>query len=231
MTNLKTLLIGASAAAIITACSGENAHTKTANVDTEPETYASETDAITTPDAQTDETIEMVQSDQVLENSEVFLDADADANLDSPATIVEIASGSEDFDTLTRLVAAADLTETLDAEGPFTVFAPNDDAFDAVDPAILAALEEEENLIELKGTLTYHVVPGKIQAADLVNAIDENDGRYEIETVNGAVLYATKEEGRVYLTDETDARMEIILTDLQAENGVIHVINGVALTS
>lgn len=132
-------------------------------------------------------------------------------------TIVEIAAADERFTTLVAAVQAAGLAETLSGEGPFTVFAPTNDAFAALPEGTVDTLLLPENKQQLVDILTYHVVPGKVTAADVVN-LDEAD------TVLGQPVSIRTDMGKVYINDA-----EVLITDIEASNGVIHVIDSVIL--
>jgi len=131
--------------------------------------------------------------------------------------IVEIASGDERFKTLVAAVQAAGLVETLQGEGPFTVFAPTDEAFAKLPAGTIDNLLKPENKQQLVDILTYHVVAGKVLAADVVKLT-------EAETVQGEKVAIKTDMGSVYVNDA-----EVILTDIEASNGVIHVIDTVIL--
>ena len=150
--------------------------------------------------------------------------ADADAGTADVGTIVEVASGNDDFSTLVAAVTAADLVETLSGDGPFTVFAPTNAAFEALSAGTVDTLLEPENKEKLAGILTYHVVAGAVMAADL------SDGQ-EVETVQGETLTVGIDGDQVTLTDATGATVNVVDTDIEASNGVIHVIDGVAMPS
>jgi uncharacterized surface protein with fasciclin (FAS1) repeats len=135
-------------------------------------------------------------------------------------TIVDVAASNPDFSTLVELVTAAGLGETLSGEGPFTVFAPTDEAFEAVDPATLESLGADTDA--LTAVLTYHVVPASVMAADLT------DGQV-VETVQGGTFTVNITDEGVTLTDGAGQTINVIDTDLEASNGVIHVIDGVLL--
>ncbi|MEZ5183161.1 MAG: fasciclin domain-containing protein [Acidimicrobiales bacterium] len=142
------------------------------------------------------------------------------AMAEEAGTIVDVASGNEDFSTLVAAVQAADLVETLSGDGPFTVFAPTNEAFDALPDGTVDSLLEPENKDQLAAILTYHVVAGKVMAADL------SDGQ-EVETVQGGILTVGIDGDAVTLTDENGATVNVTATDIEASNGVIHVIDGV----
>lgn len=140
--------------------------------------------------------------------------------------IVEVASANGDFSTLVTAVSAAGLVETLSGEGPFTVFAPNNAAFDKLGDAV-AELTKPEAKDTLAGILTYHVVAGDVKAADVLKLIEENGGKAEITTVNGGLLTASLDGENVVLTDANGGTSTVIATDVAASNGTIHVIDTV----
>ena len=133
-------------------------------------------------------------------------------------TIVDIAVADGRFTTLVAAVTAADLVETLSGEGPFTVFAPTDDAFAALPEGTLDSLLLPENKQQLTDILLYHVVSGKVMAADVVTLSSAT-------TVLGKDVTITVKDGKVFLNDT----VEVIITDIEASNGVIHVIDAVLL--
>lgn len=133
-------------------------------------------------------------------------------------TIVDIAVADERFSTLVAAVTAAELVETLSGEGPFTVFAPTNDAFAALPEGTLESLLLPENKQALTDILLYHVVAGKVMAADVVTLSLAT-------TALGQDLTITVTDGRVFLNDT----VEVIITDIEASNGVIHVIDAVLL--
>ena len=134
------------------------------------------------------------------------------------STIVDIAVADGRFTTLVAAVTAADLVETLSGEGPFTVFAPTDDAFAALPEGTLDSLLLPENKQQLIDILLYHVVSGKVMAADVVTLPSAT-------TVLGKDVTITGKDGKVFLNDT----VEVIITDIEASNGVIHVIDAVLL--
>lgn len=144
-------------------------------------------------------------------------------------TIVDVASGNGDFSTLVAAVTAADLGETLSGEGPFTVFAPTNAAFAALPEGTVETLTTTETET-LGSILTYHVVAGELMAEDVLAAIEGAgpDG-YALTTVNGATLTATLVDGNVVLTDATGGTATVTATDVDASNGVIHVIDTVLM--
>jgi len=132
-------------------------------------------------------------------------------------TIVEVAVAADGFKTLVTAVKAADLVETLSGKGPFTVFAPTDEAFAKVPKETLQALLKPENKKKLQAVLTYHVVAGKVMAADVVK-VDE------AKTVQGSKVSVTVDGDTVKIDDA-----KVIKTDIVCKNGVIHVIDAVIL--
>lgn len=144
-------------------------------------------------------------------------------------TIVTIASSNENFSTLTAAVTAADLVATLNSDGPFTVFAPVNSAFDKLPEGTLSSLLETENKETLSAILTYHVVSGKFLAADVIKAINDNEGKFVIKTVQGNNITTSLNEGNVVLTDEKGGTSTVIITDVDASNGVIHAIDSVVM--
>ena len=150
---------------------------------------------------------------------------------DAPATgtIVDVASGNEDFSTLVAAVTAAGLGETLSGEGPFTVFAPNNAAFAKIPAETLTELTTNDT-DTLTAILTYHVVEGNVDAATLVQAItDAGDAGYTVTTVGGGTLTATLDGENVVLTDAAGGTSTVVATDVAASNGVIHVIDTVLM--
>jgi uncharacterized surface protein with fasciclin (FAS1) repeats len=140
------------------------------------------------------------------------------------ADIVDTAIDAGDFTTLVAAVQAAGLEDTLRGEGPFTVFAPTDDAFAALPAGTIETLLEDP-AGDLTDILTYHVVPGAVPAADVVGL----DGE-AVTTVNGApITIGVADDGSVTLTDAAGNDVAVVATDVQANNGVIHVIDAVLL--
>jgi uncharacterized surface protein with fasciclin (FAS1) repeats len=150
-------------------------------------------------------------------------------NAIAQGTIVDVAVGNEDFSTLVTALKAADLVGALQGDGPFTVFAPTNDAFAQVDPSALSSLLEAENQKALANVLTYHVISGKITAADVVSALEKGNGVVELKALNGQVLTVVQKDGKIWLKDTNGNYSEIVATDVMSSNGVIHVINAVVM--
>ena len=134
---------------------------------------------------------------------------------DSAGTIVDVAAGNPDFETLVAAITAADLGETLSGDGPFTVFAPTNEAFAALPEGLLDALLLPENQDALTAILTYHVVSGEVPS----DQVTEGD----VDTVQGEAIAVTIPDGTVTLNDSAT----VTAVDVEASNGVIHVIDGV----
>jgi uncharacterized surface protein with fasciclin (FAS1) repeats len=143
--------------------------------------------------------------------------------------VVDIAVGSADHTTLVAAVKAADLVATLKSEGPFTVFAPTNAAFDKLPEGTVASLLKPENKAQLAKILTYHVVSGNLDAAAVLDAIKKGDGKVALTTVSGGILTASLDMGKVKLTDEAGNSAFVTAADLKGTNGVIHVIDAVVL--
>ena len=143
--------------------------------------------------------------------------------------IVENAVNSKDHTTLVAAVKAAGLVETLEGPGPFTVFAPTNEAFDKLPSGTVENLLKPENKAELTKVLTYHVVAGKVSSRALVAMIKANGGKAELKTVEGGTLTATLQGGKVILTDEKGGMATVIIPNVYQSNGVIHVVNAVLL--
>jgi uncharacterized surface protein with fasciclin (FAS1) repeats len=131
--------------------------------------------------------------------------------------IVQTAIANGSFETLVAAVTAAELVDTLNGEGPFTVFAPVDAAFAALPEGTVATLILPENKEKLQSILTYHVVAGKVLSSDL------SDGM-EATTVNGASLTIRLEDGKVFVNDA-----EVVIADVLTDNGIVHAINTVLI--
>jgi uncharacterized surface protein with fasciclin (FAS1) repeats len=158
-------------------------------------------------------------TDTVEEADEAMEEEEEEAMADLPATVVDIATSNDDFSTLVAALTEAELVETLQGDGPFTVFAPTNAAFNQALADLDLTAEELLASPDLSGILTYHVIAGKIMAADAIAA----DGT-EIETVNGDTVAVSVVDGNVMIDDAT-----VMIADLEAENGVVHVIDSVIL--
>jgi len=143
--------------------------------------------------------------------------------------IIENAVNSKDHTTLVAAVKAADLVTTLQGDGPFTVFAPTNAAFDKLPAGTVATLLEPANKKQLQSVLTYHVVAGKFSSMDIVNAIKKGNGKASFTTVNGGMLTAMLKGSNVVITDANGGTSMVTIADVNQSNGVIHVVNTVML--
>jgi uncharacterized surface protein with fasciclin (FAS1) repeats len=184
----------ATAALALGACSGDDDDDDAAATDTTAATEATMADA---PDTTT-----------------------AAEETEEGQTIVDIAAGNDDFSTLVSAVQAAGLAETLSGEGPFTVFAPTNEAFAKLPAGTVDNLLLPENKDQLTAVLTYHVVPAAVMAADVTAG--------EVTTVNGAP-FTVATDGGVTITDGQGNVANVVQTDIEGSNGVIHVIDTVLL--
>jgi uncharacterized surface protein with fasciclin (FAS1) repeats len=143
--------------------------------------------------------------------------------------IVENAVNSKDHTTLVAAVKAAGLVETLQSAGPFTVFAPTNDAFAMLPAGTVETLLKPENKATLVKILTYHVVAGKWNAKSLLKMIKDGNGTAELTTVAGGKLWAKMKDKSIELTDEKGGMALVTISDVNQSNGVIHVIDHVVL--
>lgn len=143
--------------------------------------------------------------------------------------IVENAMNSKDHTTLVAAVKAAGLVPTLESKGPFTVFAPTNEAFDALPAGTVETLLKPENKAKLTSILTYHVVAGKLSSKDLMKMVKDQMEKATLKTVEGENLYVTMKGHHLMITDENGGTAEITIADVNQSNGVIHVINKVLL--
>jgi uncharacterized surface protein with fasciclin (FAS1) repeats len=144
-------------------------------------------------------------------------------------TIVANAANSKDHTTLVAAVKAAGLVDTLSSPGPFTVFAPTNEAFDKLPKGTVDTLLKPENKAMLTGILTYHVVAGRMDAAELGNAIKAGGGKAELKTVAGGKLWVSMSGKTWWVTDEKGNKAKITIADVFQSNGVIHVIDTVLM--
>lgn len=143
--------------------------------------------------------------------------------------IIENAVNSADHTTLVAAVKAAGLVETLQGAGPFTVFAPTNEAFAKLPKGTVESLVKPENKATLTKILTYHVVAGSWDAKAIAAKIKEGNGVAEIKTVSGGILKASIKNGKLILTDEKGGTATVTIKNVYQSNGVIHVIDSVVL--
>lgn len=143
--------------------------------------------------------------------------------------IVENAVNSKDHTTLVAAVKAAGLVDTLEGPGPFTVFAPTNEAFAKLPAGTVDTLLKPENKDQLVKILTYHVVAGKVSSKELVKLIKSGGGKAMLKTVAGGTLTASLQGGKVVLTDEKGGTATVTIADVYQSNGIIHVVDAVLL--
>lgn len=196
----RTLLLGAAAAALAAACTSTEAATETALAAPAEKAAATETTVMV-----------------------------GGAAMYPSKNIVENAVNSADHTTLVAAVTAAGLVETLSSPGPFTVFAPVNDAFAALPAGTVDTLLLPENKETLTKVLTAHVVAGDLKAADLIAAAEANGGTATLTTVSGDTLTFAIEGGAAVITDESGGKGTVTIADVDQSNGVIHVVDRVLL--
>jgi uncharacterized surface protein with fasciclin (FAS1) repeats len=143
--------------------------------------------------------------------------------------IIENAVNSKDHTTLVAAVKAAGLVETLQGKGPFTVFAPTNEAFDKLPPGTVDTLLKPENKATLVKILTYHVVSGNHTAADLMKMVKAGGGKAMLKTVEGDALTVSQNGMKLYITGEKSGVAEVTIPNVKQSNGVIHVISAVVV--
>ena len=150
-------------------------------------------------------------------------------NAQSSKDIVATAASLDDFSTLVTAVKAAELVEVLQSDGPFTVFAPLNSAFEKLPQEALAGLLKPENKSDLQKVLTYHVVKGNLMAKDVVAALKENGGKMKVETVSGESFTVMLSDGNVAIMDNNNNVAKVLKTDVKTSNGVIHILDTVLM--
>ena len=150
---------------------------------------------------------------------------------DTAPDIIGVAQSDANFSTLVTAINAADLGGTLSGDGPYTVFAPTNAAFEKLPAGTLDTLTMPENREQLRNILTYHVVSGDMMAAALTQAITDGNGSAELTTLSGETLTATLDGEEVILTDATGGTATVTMTDVDAANGTIHAIDTVLMPS
>jgi uncharacterized surface protein with fasciclin (FAS1) repeats len=143
--------------------------------------------------------------------------------------IIQNAVNSKDHTTLVAAVKAAVLVDTLESPGPFTVFAPTNEAFAKLPPGTVETLIKPENKALLTKILTYHVVPGRLTGADLVKLVKDGHGKAMLKTVEGDPLTISEQSGKLFVSGEKSGVTEVSIANAMQSNGVIHVVNSVLL--
>jgi len=183
----------------------------------------------------------MMSNSNTMSNSNMMSNSNAMANssnsnpmvggapMYSNKDIIDNAVNSKDHTTLVAAVKAAGLVDTLKGAGPFTVFAPTDAAFKKLPAGTVDGLLKPESKAALTKILTYHVVPGKQDAATISKAIKDGSGKATFKTVAGGSLTASMEGEDVVLTDEKGGKSKVTIADVMQSNGVIHVVDTVLM--
>nr|WP_257129384.1 fasciclin domain-containing protein [Burkholderia sp. FL-7-2-10-S1-D7] len=143
--------------------------------------------------------------------------------------IVENAVNSRDHTTLVAAVKAGGLVDTLSSKGPFTVFAPTNEAFAALPAGTVQTLLKPENKGVLVKVLTYHVVPGRLTALDLAKAVDQGGGKATLKTVEGDARIVSRGSNGLAITDDKGNVAHVTIGDVMQSNGVIHVVDSVLM--
>ena len=143
--------------------------------------------------------------------------------------IIQNAVNSKDHTTLVKAVQAAGLVPTLEGKGPFTVFAPTNEAFAKLPPGTVQTLLKPENKATLVKILTYHVVSGDYTAADLEKMVKAGGGKAMLKTVEGEPLILSEDNGKLFVSGEKSGVAEVTIANVKQSNGVIHVISSVLL--
>ncbi|QIE47372.1 fasciclin domain-containing protein [Pseudohalocynthiibacter aestuariivivens] len=151
------------------------------------------------------------------------------ASMFADKNIIENAVNSADHTTLVAAVQAAGLVDTLSGEGPFTVFAPTNDAFAALPEGTVETLLKPENKDQLTKILTCHVVGADAMSDAIMGMIDDDGGSHVVPTLGGCKLDATYDNGQITLKDEQGQMIHVTIADVKQSNGVIHVVDGVIL--
>lgn len=143
--------------------------------------------------------------------------------------IVENALNSKDHSTLVTAIKTADMVDLLSSDGPFTVFAPTNAAFDELPEGTIKSLVQRDKKENLQTILKYHVVAGRWNAQDILKLVKENKGKAYLRTVSGGNLVVWNKGSEVYITDENANSAKVMISDVKQSNGIIHVIDGVLL--
>jgi len=171
----------------------------------------------------------------ILATSAITLKANAQTKMVGGAAmyptknIIQNAVNSKDHTTLVAAVKAAGLVPTLSSAGPFTVFAPTNEAFNKLPAGTVDNLVKPANKATLIKILTYHVIAGKLSAADLLAKVKDGNGKAELSTVSGGTLTVMEQGKKLYLVDEKGGKSWISIADVNQSNGVIHVVNTVLM--
>lgn len=149
------------------------------------------------------------------------------ADMMADQTIVANASNAPNLTTLVSAVVQAELAETLSGPGPFTVFAPTNEAFAALPAATVNALMQDANRADLQKVLTAHVIAGKITSSDLMTQLAAGGGSYAAQTVSGDTITFYQMGDAIKISDENNSLATVTVADVMQSNGVVHVVNSV----
>lgn len=185
--------------------------------------------AQTTPTTQQPATTQGMTTAQPATGTSATPAATATTSAAATGTIADTAMANPKLSTLVSAVKAADLATTLSGPGPFTVFAPENEAFTRLAPGTLDTLLKPENKPTLTKVLTYHVVPGKVTLEQLRAQIKAGGGKATLTTVEGSPLTVAEEGAAIALTDASGNKSYVAQPDVMASNGVVHVVNGVVV--
>lgn len=190
---------------------------------------AQTTPGTTMPTTQQPATTQGMTTAQPATGNTATTTADATATTAATGTIADTAMANPKLSTLVSAVKAADLATTLSGPGPFTVFAPENEAFTRLAPGTLDTLLKPENKPTLTKVLTYHVVPGKVTLEQLRAQMKAGGGKATLTTVEGSPLTVSEEGAAIALTDASGNKSYVAQPDVMASNGVVHVVNGVVV--
>jgi len=168
---------------------------------------------------------------QFLKNITLFIIISLSTSSYAQSDIVDIIVTSSDHTTLVTAIKAAGLVSTLKEDGPYTIFAPTNEAFDKLPPKQLANLLNPENKATLASILSYHVIAGSLTETEIINKINVENGSFIVQTVNGQQLVATLKDNKIAITDTTGHTSYITKTDINGKNGIIHVVDTVLTPS
>lgn len=151
------------------------------------------------------------------------------AEMDAMKPIAENASNAPNLTTLVAAVQAAGLVETLAGEGPFTVFAPTNEAFEALPEGTVENLLKPENKDQLTKVLLAHVVPAKATSEVAIGMVEDDGGRHNVETASGDTITLATQDGNLVVFDESGGAATVVTADVMQSNGVVHVVDSVLL--
>ncbi|WP_405211718.1 fasciclin domain-containing protein [Dokdonia sp. Asnod2-E02] len=168
---------------------------------------------------------------QFLKNITLFIIISLSISSYAQSDIVDIIVTSSDHTTLVTTIKAAGLVSKLKEDGPYTIFAPTNEAFDKLPPKQLATLLNPENKATLASILLYHVIAGSLTETEIINKINVENGSFTLQTVNGQQLVATLKDNKIAITDTAGHTSLLTKTDINGKNGIIHVVDKVLTPS